>query len=292
VISEKIRGALWKVLASMTFVAVNGVMQHLHASLETVTIVFFQNLIGFCILFPFMDRKNLWSFHRKRGWVHILRAGCGTLGMLSWCLAVRYLPLAEAVALGFMGPLISLLGAIFFLREKVNSARVWAIYLGFLGGCFIMHGPNFLRLHECSFRWALLWLPLISSAFFSVTHVLNKFLVRYDSPLVVVGNMQSLTVLFLAGFVIPDINLALPLSVWAELLLFGGLSALAMFSLTRSFACTDLTFLMPIGSLRFVLTALLGFLWFHQVPSVWVLLGFVIIFVGINILFLFDRKRS
>ena len=196
--------------------------------------------------------------------------------------------MAHAVALGFLGPLMTSLGAIFFLKESPTLARVVAIGLGLLGGMLVSH--SFDTMAHCHKQWYLL-LPIGSSLAFSLSTLLNKRLTAFDSPLLIVASLIVLMTPFFG---------LLSLPVWVApsfgnstlLCILGGLTALAHFAATRSFACGDLLFLLPLGSLRFILTALIGFIFFHQSLDLSVFLGFFAIVLGLVLLGLFEKRRK
>jgi drug/metabolite transporter (DMT)-like permease len=286
---QQLRGAFFKLLSCICFAIMNGITYYGARKLPVFEVVFFQNFFGFLFLLPFLIGHTRAYLRSQKFFVHIVRVLLSCFGMLLWALSLKHVPMAYATALGFTGPIISLVGAIFFLRERVTNARLIAIFLGVIGGALIAQARDigFLNWGE-SATWTL-FLPLGAAALFSTSTLLNKYLTNYDQPLVIVAHLQGISALILGGFTVvwgrwPEIFELLILAT------LGGVSALANYSLTQSFSCSDLTFLMPIGSMRFILTAIIGVFIFNQPLNIWIVTGFIIISLSLGILALVDRK--
>ena len=281
-------GVLWKALAVVCFASINGLVKGLTKGLPFVEVAFFEHFFASLWLLPFLlyDVKSA-LISQKPTW-HLWRVLVSVVGVLLWYQALYYLPMAHAVALGFLGPLITSLGAVFILKEAPTLARLAAVILGIVGGALVSH--SFQKYGAFQADWYLL-LPIGSSVAFSCSTLLNKKLTSFDPPLVIVTSLIVLMTPFFGVLCVP---------VWVLpsffdctlLVLLGGLTALAHFASTRSFACGDLLFLLPLGSLRFVLTALLGVFCFHQPIDLSVFLGFFAIVLGLVLLGLFEKRSK
>jgi drug/metabolite transporter (DMT)-like permease len=64
---------------------------------------------------------------------HALRGLIGTCGMFAGFVALSYLPLSDAVAIGYAAPLITLVLAAVVLKERVRAYRWTAVAVGFVG---------------------------------------------------------------------------------------------------------------------------------------------------------------
>ena len=65
--------------------------------------------------------------------VHLLRGGVGTFMALTWFWGIARLPLAEAIALSFIAPLIALYLASVTLGERIGRAAIGGSLLGLAG---------------------------------------------------------------------------------------------------------------------------------------------------------------
>src|SRR6056297_2907169 len=78
-----------------------------------------------------------------------LRTVLHILGISMMFLALRYLPLADAIAIAFVMPFIMLLLGWFFLSEVVGARRFGACVVGFAGTLMVMQ-PSLVELGPTS----------------------------------------------------------------------------------------------------------------------------------------------
>jgi drug/metabolite transporter (DMT)-like permease len=64
---------------------------------------------------------------------HLLRGIISTSGMFAGFIALSYLPLSDAVAIGYASPLITVVLAALLLKETVRAYRWSAVVIGFVG---------------------------------------------------------------------------------------------------------------------------------------------------------------
>ncbi len=73
---------------------------------------------------------------------HFLRSGLGCAAMSLSFLSLAYLPVANATALLYLVPILTLPAAVIFLGEKLTSVVIISVALGF-GGIIAMLAPSF-----------------------------------------------------------------------------------------------------------------------------------------------------
>lgn len=109
-------------------------------STGTYTATLLRSLIGAALIAPFW----LW---RRTGWpgkatlkLHVERGVISALMALTFFYALTKLPLAEAIAISFIAPLLALYFARVLLGEVVQPKAIMASLLGFLGTLVIVGG--------------------------------------------------------------------------------------------------------------------------------------------------------
>ncbi len=122
-----------------------------------------------------------------------------SLAMASVCFfsAIYIMPLAEAMAIGFLAPILTQLFAGLFLGEKVRG-KVYLISLIALAGVVIILRPNLALL-----GWAAM-LPFVSAVFFASLMVLNRlsagqgsalsaqvFVALFCAPVLIIGSTAA-----------------------------------------------------------------------------------------------------
>lgn len=133
------------------------------------------------------------AFVPTNPWLQIARGSCLSLATVCFFSAIYIMPLAEAMAIAFLSPVLTQLLAGAVLGEKVRPA-VWLVSLVALAGVAIILRPNLALL-----GWAAL-LPLISAVFFSLLMITNRASAGQGSAL----SMQ----VFVAGVCAPILVLA------------------------------------------------------------------------------------
>ncbi|MBB3769585.1 drug/metabolite transporter (DMT)-like permease [Angulomicrobium tetraedrale] len=117
--------------------AVRGVSQTLHPFI----LVFWRELFSVALLLPLWSLAGRPRVARARLPLHALRALLNGGAILTWYLALRSLPLAEATALGFTAILFAAMGSRAVLGERVFPLQWIAIAVG-LGGALLVIGPQ------------------------------------------------------------------------------------------------------------------------------------------------------
>jgi len=117
-----------------------------------------------CIL-PFNGGlRALWTQRLK---MHICRGLCVVFANMCFFLALAALPLADAVAIFFVSPLLITVFSVIFLREHVGPYRWGAIAVGLLGVLIIV------RPGTSAFQLASL-LPLFAATGYASLHMLTR----------------------------------------------------------------------------------------------------------------------
>jgi drug/metabolite transporter (DMT)-like permease len=198
-----------------------------------------------------------------------IRGGLHTLGLFLWFAALPKIPLADMTAIGFTTPLFIMLGAYLFLKEPMRWERWVATGLGFTG-VMIVVGPQF-AVHDGSAGWYHL-IMLASAPLFAASFLVTKALTRYETTGTILV-WQSITVSLLS----------LPLALmswswpsmwqWLGFLLCGGLGSAGHYCLTQAFRSADISATQSIKFLELVWSALMGWVLFGDVPTVYAIIG-------------------
>ncbi len=119
-------------------VAVMSALGKAAAHVPTGTIVFFQNFISLVLFLPWVLRHGVSGVRTSRIGLHILRAIAGLLSQVLMFVAVKRMPLMDAVLLSNSAPLFIPLITWAWLKEKIGGI-VWAsLIIGFVGIILIL----------------------------------------------------------------------------------------------------------------------------------------------------------
>jgi len=205
--------------------------------------------------------------------------------------ALRYLPLADAVAIAFVMPFIILLMGHVLLGEEVGPRRIAACIVGFCGTLLVLQ-PSFAAV-----GWPAL-LPLGVAVIFAVFTLITRVLAAEMSPLA----MQSASALIAIPLLLPLAFLEVPgdpppLSwVWPQnaqlwlLPVFGATGAIGHLLITASLRFAPAATLAPMQYLEIPVAAALGWLLFQELPNAMASFGITItILAGVYIIW---RERA
>ncbi|MBM3517937.1 MAG: DMT family transporter [Alphaproteobacteria bacterium] len=256
-------------LSCVIFSFMTAVIRRASDELPAIEVVFFRNFFGLITLAPFILRNGIERLDVRRTWLYAARAGSGYFSMVCWFSAIALVPLSDAVALAFTGPLFITVLAILVLGEHVGLRRWTATLIGF-GGAILILRPGFEAFNFDYF------LVLGSAAGMAVSVILIKVLGRTEAATSIVTYM----VLF-----ITPISLVPALFVWQWptpieflwLFALGGLATLGHLAITRALVLAEATAVMPLDFARLPITALIAYFWFGEPadPLVWVGAGVI-----------------
>ncbi len=203
----------------------------------------------------------------------------------SFFIAIRHIPLADAVAIGFAAPFITTVLAIPVLDEKVGIRRWTAIAIGFAGVMIVLR-PGFEERH-----WAY-FLPLGVAAGMATYNVLTRLVNRYDEARtsmaynnVAGASVMSLVVLLLPGQWMPPGALD-----WLMLALLGGCAMTGHYCLIHAFRHAPVSALAPFTYSHMILAMIAGLVVFGEVPDLWTLVGVAVI--AASGLYIFHREAT
>ncbi|MCK6449894.1 MAG: DMT family transporter [Alphaproteobacteria bacterium] len=264
-LSPATRGALLMICAAVVFSAMNTIIRVLAAELPAFEIAFFRNFCALIFMLPWVARYGMSSLRTERIKLYSMRALAGLASMLCWFTAVTLIPLAEATALSFTGPMFATAGAALLLRETVGWRRWGAVVMGFVGVLIIVR-PGAVDL---SFGASL---ALASAVFMAAGSLLVKTLSRTEPT----GAIVSYMVIYLAPLsLIPALFVWVwpPMSTWPYLAALGLLGAIAHLCYTGALAAADASAVMPLDYMRLPAVALFAYAMFAEVPTVWTWAG-------------------
>lgn len=266
-----VAGIVWMVAASCCFTVSLSLVKALQDGGMTVfQAVLFRQVFGLLVFAPVICKigvKTLKTTVPKR---HFARALSGFLGMVTGYYSLSLINVADSTALQFTLPFFTMLCAIWLLGEKLQTHRVIATIVGFLGVLIIVR-PGF-----AVFNIGVA-LALAASAFYAMSDTMSRWVARDDPfPSIMMWNFMFMIPLALVPSVIWWVTP--PLELWWKLLAFCVAGLGAQFCLTRSFGLAEASLVSPILFLRLPLLATVAYFAFGQTTSVWTWVGAGVIF--------------
>ncbi len=162
-------GAFWA-LAAVTAFSINDVLvKFLAADYPLYQLMFVRSTVGMLfivsVILPLTGPPSI--LLTKRLGLHLIRGGCVVFANFCFFLGLASLPLADAVALFFISPLIISVLSVLVLGETVGPRRWAAIFVGLVGVVIV------IRPGTSAFQVASL-LPLAAAFGYATLHILTR----------------------------------------------------------------------------------------------------------------------
>jgi drug/metabolite transporter (DMT)-like permease len=289
------RGALVAIGYKVASVCIFLVMSSLLKASEGVPageLVFFRSFFGILPVLVFLA----WQGELRAGirtnalGSQIWRGLLGTTSMGLNFFALTQLPLPEAVTITYAMPLIIVVLSAIFLHEIIRLYRWSAVIVGLVGVVVIAWPRLTLLSSGVDPAGATGVLAAIAGAALgAVAQLLVRKLIRTERPATVVlyflgasSVMSLLTLPF--GWVVPSPTQAL-------MLVGAGIAGgIAQVMLTESYRHADLSVIAPFEYTSLVFSVILGYVFFGDVPTLYMLVGGVII-VGSGLFIVYREHR-
>ncbi|MEO8038590.1 MAG: DMT family transporter [Betaproteobacteria bacterium] len=221
------------------------------------------------MLILFGPRMQLDLVRTRHPGLQILRGVLLVSSTAMFYLALRFLPLAEAAAISFIGPVVVTVLSGPLLRERVSRRQWAAVVLGFIGVLII------IRPGGAVFSPTVLF-PLSTALLFSLYQIATRKVAGRDNPV---------TTLFYTALIGATLtSLALPLGwqspTWLQIMLMiviGSLGGTGHFLLIRAVEHTSPMALGPFVYTQLIWSTLLAWIVFHEFPDGGSIVGMVVI---------------
>ncbi len=264
-------------LGIATFSTMDVIMKGLSISLGAYNAMLWRMLVGIVLggaLF-FLSGTRLPA--RSTFKLHALRGAIAAFMATSFFWGLARVPLAEAVALSFIAPLITLYLAAVLLGEKISKQAIAATIMGFLGVLVILSARIAGEYQSEALKGSAA--ILVSAVFYAYNLVLQRKQAQLASPVEIVffQNLTAGAVLLLAApwlAVVPDLAHAPSLV---------GASVLAMVSLmflSWAYARAEAQVLVTVEYTAFVWASVFGWYFFGESVSLATLIGTAMIVGG------------
>ena len=276
----------------MFFGAMDSAMKAVTIDLGVIAALFWRCAIGSVLagaLFLIKGNRRLPRGAALR--LHLVRGTVvsGMAVLFFWGLART--PMAEAVAITFIAPIIALFLAAVLLKERVGRGALLASVLGF-GGVLVISAGRLGWLGGDSggdqgiAQWQGIAAIMASAVLYAWNLVLQRQQAQIASPQEIVL-VQNVIMAFwiglampFAGLVVPgDATMTAPLS-WGLLTLAAALAILSLTLLSWAYARAEAQALVPLEYSMFIWGALYGWLFFDETIGWTTLAGAALIVTG------------
>lgn len=201
----------------------------------------------------------------------LMRALCGTVGILCNFYAIDKLALADASMLNKLSPFFAVIFSIFILKEKASPKQIIAVVIAFIGSLFIIR-PTFSNMELIPSLVGFLGGVAAGAAYTFVRYMGQR---KVKGPVIVFCfSLFSCLVtlpIMIAGF---QPMSALQLGI---LLLAGLFAAGGQFTITGAYSFAPAKEVSVYDYSQVIFAAIAGFFLFGQIPVPMSIIGYVVI---------------
>jgi S-adenosylmethionine uptake transporter len=265
------------VLGIATFSCLDAVMKVLVLSIGTFTALFWRNLAGIAVSGIIYAARRQPMPPRSALKLHAIRGSVSTVMSIAFFWGLARVPLAQAIAMTFIAPLLSLFLSARLLHERIPPKTIVASVIAFMGVLVILWGQWHAALGHAAFLGTL---AILASA---VCYAYNIVLMRKQALVsgpIEVAFWQSVVIALLIGLGAPFFA-AVPSAAQAPLIVLAAtLAVTSLLLLAWAYARGEANYLSTSEYTAFIWAAAFGWLLFGEPVSPATVVGAVLIVSG------------
>jgi drug/metabolite transporter (DMT)-like permease len=279
-----VAGALWMLSSGLAFVGLTGIVRAIGTDLPAPQQAFLRFAFGLVFLAPALAGTLRAGLPPGALRLVSLRGAVHTVAVICWFFAMARLPVAEVTAIGYLNPVVVMLGGALVFGERLGPARIATAAIALIGAAVILR-PGLREIGAGQLA------QVAAAVCFAGSYLIAKRLSRVMAATSVVALLSLSATVGL-----------LPLALWvwqplsaAQALMLAGTAALgsyAHYAMTRAFAAAPLAVTQPVTFLQIVWASLLGWAAFGEAVDVWVVTGAAAIIAAISLSTLSEARAS
>ncbi len=258
-----------------TFSAMDAAMKELALAMGAYSATLWRNATGAAMMgVLFVGTRQRWPARAVLR-LHLWRSFVVAFMAVSFFWSLTVLPLAEAIGLSFIAPVIALYLAAVLLGEKIGREAVIASVAGLAGTLVILFGK-----FSGDYGEGAVWgtaAVLFSAVLYAYNLILQRQQALLAGPIEIAffQNLLISAILSLAApwWLVPQTEFALTLGA-------AGLAMVSTLMLSWAYARAEAQILIPVEYTAFVWAALLGWLFFDEAVTGWTIAGTALIVAG------------
>ncbi|MER0238607.1 DMT family transporter [Fulvimarina sp. MAC8] len=244
---------------------------------------------------PFMAmRGGAGMFRVSQPGLNLFRGALLGAGGILFFAALGFMPLADAVAVFMVAPMLQVLLAVPVLRETIGWRRILAIAIGFVGALIIIR-PSYAIFGLLSL------LPLATALLVSLYIILSRFASRGDEPLAMmfyagIGGTATVAAIMLMALPldVPILAFSWPeetLAIWL-ILGVGVVGTIGHLLIVEAYARAPAAVLAPFSYAELVFAIIAGYVFFGDWPDGLKWVGMAIVVGSGLVVYVLERRSA
>lgn len=256
---------------SFTLMAVAG--RELSGDINTFVILFFRSLLGLVVItLLIVTLKKTAYLKTSQIKTHLLRNSFHFLGQYGWFVGLGLLPLAQVFAIEFTVPFWTAIIAAVFLKDHLNSTKVFSIIIAFIGVLLIVQ-PSLDHFDSASL------IVLAAAVCYSFAHTGTKILSKHNHTLTILFYMCLIQLPIAGVLMIPYWEMP-NATQWGWILIVAVTALSAHFCMTQAMLTSTVTTVVTLDFVRLPVVGLVAFLLYQEPFGLLPIIGTAVIFLA------------
>ena len=277
-------GVLFMCAACALFPVMNGIVKLLAETYDPKQIVWFR-IVSHLVLVAavFGPRMGLGLLRTRRIGTQFVSSVMMLLSTLFFFSAVKYVPVAEAIAVTFVAPLAVVLLAWPLLGERITWFRLAVVVIGFSGVLIV------IRPGTAVFQWASVLL-LCSAMCYATYQILIRRLAGIDQPATSIFYSVLLGAVLMSLWLPFVWKMPIAWNDWALLCSLGLFGAMGHYCVAKAMTYASANFVAPFNYTQMIGSVIVGYFMFAEVPDFYTWLGTAVV-VGAGLMVGWQGRR-
>lgn len=261
-------------LAGVFFALMNVSVKYI-PHIPAIEIILFRSLFSLIFSYVFLKKQNVNVFGNNKKLL-VLRGVVGSVGLISFFYTLQKIPLASAVTLQYLSPILTTILGIFLVKEKVKPIQFLFFGISFLGVVLVQGFDTRVNLLYAS-------IGFISALFSGLAYNVIRKLKNTEHPLVIIFYFPLVTLPI--ACVISFFTWVQPIGWdWVILLWIGLCTQTAQYFMTIAYQNANVSKISSLSYLGVFYALIFGFLFFGEAytPMAYIGMGMLLLGVILN----------
>ena len=258
-------------LATFLFSCMNALVKFV-PHIPAVEIVFFRCLVSLSMSYAVLktQRVSVWGNNRK---LLIARGLTGAVALVLYFVLLQQIPLATAVTLQFLAPIVTAVLGVILLHERVRLWQ-WFFFAISLGGMLVING------FDARISAIHLLMGIIAAVGAGLAYTIIRKLNYSEHPLVIVLYFPLVTMPITGIY--SAFYWVMPQGWdWAVLLSVGTLTQFAQYFMTKAYQAEEISKVASLNYLSIIYALSLGFIFFGETFNFMTYVGMALVVAGV-----------
>lgn len=261
-----------------SFSVMDGLMKGASLAIGAYSAMLWRSLVSVTVMIPLWRlRGGIWPRGETMR-LHAMRGLNSAFMATTFFWGLKYLPLAEGMAISFIAPLIALYLAAVLLGEKIGRRAIFASALGLAGVVVIAAGRLGQGGYDSQAAWGIASI-LASAVLYAWNLILQRRQALLAGPTEVAAFQALFTSLFL-GLAAPWLVVVPDLPVLGHVAGSAVLATISLMLISWGYGREETQVLLPLEYSAFIWAAIIGWVMFGETLTLPTVAGAVLIVIG------------